>query len=189
MGTALAAVLFGDADPAGRLPVTFPAGAAQGPGSTPATYPGDGTTVAYNEDINVGYRFYDRNGQSPLFPFGHGLSYTTFAVGDLSTSYDSATRTLTVAVTVTNSGSRTGQHVVQLYAALPAAANAEPRRLVGFRKVQLAARAGTRLTFTVPAQDLSVWQSGAWTLPSGLYTLYAGHSSRDLAVQRALTIG
>ncbi len=189
MGTALAAVLFGDTDPAGRLPVTFPASATQGPGSTRATYPGDGTTVAYSEDINVGYRFYDRYGQSPLFPFGHGLSYTSFALGDLSTSYDSVTRTLTVAVSVTNSGSRTGRHVVQLYAALPAAANAEPRRLVGFRKVQLAPRANTRLTFTVPAADLSVWNAGAWSLPSGLYTLYAGHSSRDLAVQRAVAIG
>ncbi|WP_405009963.1 beta-glucosidase H [Kitasatospora sp. NBC_01539] len=188
MGTALAAVLFGDADPAGRLPVTFPAGATQGPGGTTATYPGNGTTVAFDEDIAVGYRFYDRNGQSPLFPFGHGLSYTSFALGDLTTAYDSTARTLTVSVTATNSGSRTGWHVVQLYAALPAAADAEPRRLVGYRKIQLAPRASTRLTFTVTATDLSVWKSGGWSLTPGLHTVYAGHSSRDLAVQRAFTI-
>ncbi|WP_329493561.1 glycoside hydrolase family 3 protein [Kitasatospora herbaricolor] len=188
MGTALAAVLFGDSDPAGRLPVTFPAAPAQGPGSTPATYPGDGTTVAYTEDIAVGYRYYDRNGQSPLFPFGHGLSYTSFALGDLTTSYDASAKLLTATVNVTNSGTRTGWSVVQLYAALPASANAEPRRLVGFRKLQLAPKASTRVTFTVPAEDLSVWQSGAWALVPGLYTVHAGRSSRDLAAQRALTI-
>lgn len=189
MGTALAAVLFGDSDPAGRLPVTFPATPAQGPGSTPATYPGNGTTVSFGEDTAVGYRFYDRNNQSPLFPFGHGLSYTGFALGDLTASYDASARVLTATVNVTNSGARTGWSVVQLYAALPAAADAEPRRLVGFRKVQLAPKASTRVTFTVPAQDLSVWQSGAWSLVPGLYTVHAGRSSRDLAAQRALAIG
>ncbi|MFD0561467.1 glycoside hydrolase family 3 C-terminal domain-containing protein [Kitasatospora saccharophila] len=188
-GTALAAVLFGDSDPAGRLPVTFPANEAQGAGATPATYPGDGTTVAYGEDVAVGYRSYDRHGQNPLFPFGHGLSYTTFAIGDLTLAWDAAASTLTATAKVTNSGTRTGWSVVQLYAALPAAADAEPRRLVGFRKVQLAKGAGTRVTFTVTAQDLSTWQSGAWRLTPGLYTLSAGQSSRDLPVQRTVTLG
>ncbi|MGW4696646.1 beta-glucosidase H [Kitasatospora cineracea] len=188
-GTALAAVLFGDSDPAGRLPVTFPATATQGAGATPATYPGDGTTVAYSEDTAVGYRYYDRYGQNPLFPFGHGLSYTTFAVGDLTLAWDASAKTLTATAKVTNSGTRTGWSVVQLYAALPAAANAEPRRLVGFRKVQLAKGASTRVTFTVTAQDLSTWTSGAWYLTPGLYTLSAGQSSRDLPVQRTITLG
>ncbi|MEV7413326.1 glycoside hydrolase family 3 C-terminal domain-containing protein, partial [Streptomyces althioticus] len=86
-GTAIAAVLFGDSDPAGRLPVTFPTDATQGPGTTPATYPGTSGTVSYDEGIAVGYRFYDARKQEPRFPFGHGLSYTTFAHGSLEATY------------------------------------------------------------------------------------------------------
>ncbi|MGW5639959.1 glycoside hydrolase family 3 C-terminal domain-containing protein, partial [Streptomyces sp. NPDC003832] len=128
-GTALAAVLFGDSDPAGRLPVTFPADATQGPGTTPATYPGTNATVSYDEGTAVGYRFYDARKQEPRFPFGHGLSYTTFAHGSLEATYDAAARQVDVAVTVTNTGRRQGTEVLQVYATLPASAAAEPRRL------------------------------------------------------------
>ncbi|WP_327339539.1 glycoside hydrolase family 3 C-terminal domain-containing protein [Streptomyces sp. NBC_01324] len=187
-GTALAAILFGDADPAGRLPVTFPASASQGPGATPDTYPGNGPAVLHSEGHLVGYRYSDAKNQSPLFPFGHGLSYTTFNLGSLETSYSTGSETLTAAVTVTNSGTREGAEVVQLYAALPSGAQAEPRRLIGFRKVTLAPRASTRLTFSVSARDLSVWNAGAWRLTPGSYTIHAGRSSRNLAVQRVVTI-
>ncbi|MFD4688913.1 glycoside hydrolase family 3 protein [Streptomyces sp. NPDC058463] len=187
-GTALAAVLFGDADPSGRLPVTFPVTASQGPGATTATYPGNGPTVSHSEGHLVGYRYYDAKNQSPLFPFGHGLSYTTFNLGSLETSYNAGSRTLTAAVTLTNSGSREGTDVVQLYAGLPAGAEAEPRRLIGFRKVTLAPGASTRLTFSVTARDLSVWTGAAWKLTSGSYTVYAGRSSRNLPVQRVVAV-
>lgn len=187
-GTALAAILFGDADPAGRLPVTFPASASQGPGATPDAYPGNGPTVFHSEGHLVGYRYYDAKNQSPLFPFGHGLSYTTFSLGSLETSYSAGSRTLTAAVTLTNSGTREGTEVVQLYAALPSGAQAEPRRLIGFRKVTLAPRASTRLNFSVSARDLSVWNADAWKLTPGSYTIHAGRSSRNLAVQRVVTI-
>lgn len=188
MGTALAAVLFGDTDPAGRLPVTFPADTSQGPGTTPATYPGTGARVDYAEGTAIGYRFFDARNQTPRFPFGHGLSYTTFALGGLEASYSAATRSVTASLTVTNSGSRRGTETVQLYAALPAAAGSDPRRLVAFGKVPLDRGASTRLTFTIPARDLAVWSSGAFTTTPGQYVLYAGRSSRDLAVQRAFTI-
>ncbi|MFD4031189.1 glycoside hydrolase family 3 protein [Streptomyces sp. NPDC058637] len=187
-GTALAAILFGDADPSGRLPVTFPVSESQGPGATPATYPGNGPTVSHGEGHLVGYRYYDAKNQSPLFPFGHGLSYTTFGLGSLETSYDTGSRTLTAAVTLTNAGTREGTEVVQLYAALPPGAQAEPRRLIGFRKVTLAPRASTRLTFVVSARDLSVWTAGAWKLTPGSYTVHAGRSSRSLAVQRVVAV-
>lgn len=81
MGTALAAVLFGDSDPSGRLPITYPADTSQGPGTTTATYPGKNGTVSFDEGTSIGYRYYDAKGQQPQFPFGHGLSYTTFAHG------------------------------------------------------------------------------------------------------------
>ncbi|MGP3634183.1 glycoside hydrolase family 3 protein [Streptomyces sp. 24-1644] len=188
MGTALAEVLYGDADPAGRLPVTFPADPAQGPGVTPATYPGVGGEVSFAEGTAIGYRFYDARGQTPLHPFGHGLSYTSFALGSLEAAYDAAAKELTVSVGVTNTGSRRGVEVVQLYAGLPAAAAADPRRLIGFRKVRLEARGTTRLTFVVPARDLSVWSGGGWSLVPGRYTVHAGRSSRDLSLRRVVTV-
>ncbi|MEU2544309.1 glycoside hydrolase family 3 C-terminal domain-containing protein [Streptomyces roseolus] len=189
MGTALAAVLFGDSDPAGRLPVTFPAGPAQGPGTTPATYPGTNATVAYDEGTAIGYRYYDAKGQRPLFPFGHGLSYTTFAHGSLEAAYDATAQAVTLSVTVTNSGDREGTDVVQVYATLPAAAAAEQRRLVAFRKLTLAPGAGRRVTFTIPSADLAVWSSGAWTLVRGLYTFATARDARTMTAQRAVTIG
>ncbi|MBM7054323.1 beta-glucosidase [Streptomyces durocortorensis] len=188
MGTALAAVLYADSDPSGRLPVAFPADASQGPGTTPATYPGTGARVEYAEGTSVGYRFFDAKNQSPRFPFGHGLSYTTFALGGLEVSYSASTQQVTASVAVTNSGGRQGTEVVQLYAALPAAAGSDPRRLVAFRKVTLDKGASTRLDFTVPARDLAVWSSGAFKTLPGQYLLLAGRSSRDLTVQRAFTI-
>ncbi|WEH38293.1 glycoside hydrolase family 3 C-terminal domain-containing protein [Streptomyces sp. AM 2-1-1] len=189
MGTALAAVLFGDSDPSGRLPVTFPTDATQGPGTTPATYPGTNGTVSFAEGISVGYRYYDAAGQQPRFPFGHGLSYTSFAHGSLAVAQDQAGGDVTLSVTVTNTGPRRGTEVVQVYATLPASAAAEPRRLVAFRKVTLDPAGSRRLTFTVPREDLSVRQSGTWILAPGLYTFATARSSRQLTAQRSLTVG
>ncbi|WP_327673462.1 MULTISPECIES: glycoside hydrolase family 3 C-terminal domain-containing protein [unclassified Streptomyces] len=188
-GTALASVLFGDTDPGGRLPVTFPADAGQGPGTTTATYPGTNGTVTYDEGINVGYRHYDSNGQRPRFPFGHGLSYTTFTHGSLEAAYDAAAKKVTVSVTVTNTGTRAGTDVVQLYATLPDAASAEPRRLVAFHKVSLPAKKSTRLELSVPVAELRVWKSGRWTLVPGSYTFAVARSSRDVTAQRTVTVG
>lgn len=188
MGTALAAVLFGDSDPSGRLPVTFPASTTQGPGTTTATYPGKNATVSYDEGTAIGYRYYDTKGQQPLFPFGHGLSYTTFAHGSLEAAHDTVSKTTTLSVTVTNSGNRQGTDVIQVYGTLPAAAAAEPRRLVAFRKLTLAPGASQRVTFTIPADDLTIWSAGAWKLIPGLYTFATARNSRTTTAQRAVTI-
>ncbi|WP_425826144.1 glycoside hydrolase family 3 protein [Streptomyces fractus] len=189
MGTALASILFGDRDPGGRLPVTFPADASQGPGTTTATYPGTDGTVSYAEGTSIGYRYYDAKGQQPRFPFGHGLSYTAFAHGSLQVSYDAGTKQVTLAVTVTNTGTRPGTEVVQVYATLPSAAQAEPRRLVAFRKVSLAAKASSRIELTIPASDLTVWAAGRWSLVVGRYTFAVARSSRDITTRRTVTIG
>lgn len=188
MGTGLAAVLFGDSDPSGRLPVTFPADAGQGPGTTSASYPGTNGTVSYDEGIAVGYRYYDAKGQQPRFPFGHGLSYTTFAHGSLEASYDPTAENVTLTVTVTNTGRRRGTDVVQVYATLPTAAAAEPRRLVAFQKVTLPPAGSRKLRITVPAQDLTVWKAGTWTLVPGPYAFATARSSRDVIAHRVLTI-
>ncbi|CAM5721171.1 Glycosyl hydrolase OS=Streptomyces alboniger OX=132473 GN=CP975_10745 PE=3 SV=1 [Streptomyces alboniger] len=188
-GTAIAAVLFGDSDQAGRLPVTFPTDATQGPGTTPATYPGTNGTVAYDEGIAVGHRFYDAKKQEPRFPFGHGLSYTAFAHGSLEATYDAAAKQITVEVTVTNTGRRSGTEVLQVYATLPASAAAEPRRLVAFRKVTLPKAGTERVSLKIPARDLTVWKAGALTLVPGAYTFATARSSRALTAQRTLTLG
>ena len=100
-GTAIAAVLFGDADPAGRLPVTFPASDTQGPApvTQPERYPGVNGVESYGEGLDVGYRWYDATGQRPLFPFGYGLSYQSFAVSGVTASYDRSSGAATVVVT------------------------------------------------------------------------------------------
>ncbi|GGV68824.1 glycosyl hydrolase [Streptomyces longisporoflavus] len=188
MGTALAAVLFGDSDPGGRLPVTFPKDATQGPGTSQTAYPGVNGTVTFGENTAVGYRYYDTKNQTPRFPFGHGLSYTAFTHGSLEAAWDKTAQQATLAVTVTNTGTRTGTAVVQVYASLPSGAAAEPRRLVAFRKLSLAAKASSRLEITIPADDLTVWQSGKWQLTPGTYTLAVAHSSRDLTAQRTISV-
>lgn len=96
---------------------------------------------------------------------------------------------MTFAVTVTNTGSRHGTEVVQIYATLPSAASAEPRHLVAFGKVSLDRGAAQRLVFTIAPEDLMVWDSGNWTLIPGLYTFAAARASRDITGQRTLTIG
>ena len=92
-GTAIAALLFGDVDPSGRLPVTFPASNSQGPATQPAEFPGVDGNADYNEGIDVGYRYYEAHDQQPLFPFGFGLSYTSFRLGHLDVRRDGAGQT------------------------------------------------------------------------------------------------
>ena len=105
-GTSLASILFGQTDPSGHLPVTFPASLSQVPASTTAQFPGNGSQVQYSEGIDVGYRWYDANTFTPLFPFGFGLSYTQFAFSNLQISPGTVdgTQDVQVSATVTNTG-------------------------------------------------------------------------------------
>jgi len=180
-GTALANVLFGMTDPGGHLPVTFPTSLSQVPASTTAQFPGDGTDVFYSEGVDVGYRFYDAKSETPLFPFGYGLSYTTFAFSNLRISRPSVTGTGNeqVSATITNTGSRTGSDVAQLYVGDPASTGEPPRSLQGFQRVTLAPRRSARVSFTVTPQQLSWWSDTAngWTQTPGTYRVYVGDSS------------
>ena len=187
-GNAIAALLFGDVNPSGHLPETFPAGPGQGVahGGTVLTpnhqFPGNGTTVDYGEGIDVGYRYYDTRGQVPLFPFGYGLSYTTFAYSGLQVH--GGPHGATAAVTVTNTGSRAGAAVAQLYLTDPAAAGEPPYQLKGFQKVALGPGQSQRLTFRVTGQDMSYYQGAArgWVAAPGRYVVSVGRDERDLAV-------
>jgi beta-glucosidase len=196
-GTALASVLFGDTDPSGHLPVTFPTDLSQVPASTPAEFPGVNGQVLYSEGIDVGYRYYDANNETPLFPFGYGLSYTHFSYSNLAvtprqvqngSSNPGATSCgcngqagtqVTVSATVTNTGKVAGSDVAQLYLGDPASAGEPPRQLKGFSKVTLKPGQSTTVQFTLNGHDLSYWDDAAngWVLPDGQYQVYVGDSS------------
>ena len=187
-GAGTAAVIFGDADPGGRLPITFPAGPEQGPATQAAEYPGVNGVARYNEGILVGYRWYDQHQQQPLFPFGFGLSYTEFRFSDLTLKHNGDA--VTVELTVSNAGERSGSDVVQVYVEEPAAAQEPPSQLKGFAKVSLQPGEKKRVTIAVPIQSLSWWneQGHGWELSSGSYEFKAGESSRDIRLRDHLSL-
>jgi beta-glucosidase len=186
-GTAIASLLFGDTDPSGRLPMTFPASERQGPGSTPATFPGDGVSVRYDEGILVGYRWYDATGARPLFPFGYGLSYTRFRYDDVSVT-GGAHGQVTVRVRVTNTGQRSGAEVVQLYVGGPAQTGEPPKELQAFQRVSLDPGRSTVAAFRLDSRAFAYWDTGTqrWLVAPGRYALMLGGSSRD--IQRTASV-
>jgi beta-glucosidase len=177
-GTALASVLFGQTDPSGHLPVTFPDSLSQVPASTPAQFPGVNGKVLYSEGIDVGYRYYDAHHETPLFPFGYGLSYTSFRFSDLRIIRQPG-RPVTVYATITNTGRVAGADVAQLYLSDPAAATEAPRQLKGFQKVTLRPGQSATVRFSLSGHDLSYWSSAAnrWVVPAGQFGVYVGDSS------------
>jgi beta-glucosidase len=187
-GAAIAPLLFGDADFGGRLPETFPASDAQGPGVTPATFPGVGGKVDYAEGLDVGYRFYDAHGQTPLFPFGFGLSYARFRVADL-TMAPAAAGGLDVRVTVSNRSAREGADVAQIYLKFPAEAGEPPWQLKGFQRVTLGAGETRPVTFHLRPEDFEIFDPalGRWREPVGAFTVRVGQDSRDPGLQRTVT--
>ena len=189
-GTAIAGVLFGSTNPSGHLPVTFPTSLSQVPASTAAQWPGQNGNVQYSEGVDVGYRWYDSQGLTPLFPFGYGLSYTTFSYTNLHVGALTAGGQATVTATVTNTGSRAGADVAQLYVTDPAASGQPPLSLQGFQRVSLAAGASTTVSFPVTQQSLQYWNasSNAWATSTGNYTISVGDSSASLPLTGTLAV-
>jgi beta-glucosidase len=180
-GNALADVLVGDTDPGGRLPTTFPERLQDTPAYT--SYPGDFGTVRYGEGLYVGYRWYDARAIDPLFPFGHGLSYTTVEMGHVSASV-AGSGDVTVDVAVTNTGDRRGSEVIQVYVEPPSGPITHPvRQLAGFAKVTLEPGESTVVPVRVPVRALAHWDPVAttWQVAEGLHGLWVGRSSRDLS--------
>lgn len=190
-GTALARVLFGDADPGGRLPATFPRTADQLPtANNPEAYPGVAETAKYSEGVFIGYRHYDRGGLDPAYPFGHGLSYTDFAYGDpvIRPAKPGSGRLATVSVSVTNTGDRAGTAVPQLYLGLPAPRESvpqPPQQLKGFQRLELSPGQTKRVDFPLDARALSYWDAG-WRIARGCYQVLVGNSSRDIQARAVL---
>lgn len=186
-GGALADVLYGVVNPSGRLAETIPVRLAD----TPAylDFPGEHGHVRYGEGLFVGYRWYDARELEVSFPFGHGLSYTTFAYTDASVTADASG--LTVRVTVTNTGDRDGAEVVQVYTSLPGSAVVRaPRELKGFSKVALAADESRGVEVHVRREDLAYWDTrvDAWVVESGAYVVEVGASSRDIRVAASVDV-
>jgi beta-glucosidase len=187
-------VLFGDVNPSGKLPMTFPKSDADLPTKTPEQYPGikgaDGRyTANYSEGVFVGYRHYDQNKVEPLFPFGHGLSYTKFWYTGLSVSRR-GNGDVTVGVNVTNVGHRAGSEAVQLYVGAPSAAPVPmpPQQLQGFGKVHLRPFHTKRVTFTLSQRAFSYWDvaSDGWKVAPGRYPIGVGSSSRDIRLRASV---
>jgi beta-glucosidase len=182
-GNAIAALLFGDVNFSGKLPVTFPTSLDQVPAHTPEQWPGVSGKVHYTEGLQVGYRWYDAQDVTPLFPFGYGLSYTTFRFSNLHVSGTlGAHAKVQVTARVTNTGKRAGAEVAQLYLGDPASTGEPARQLKGFAKVNLRPGQSKDVHFTVSAQDGSYWNTDdqRWTLAAGTYTVAVGDSSRSL---------
>jgi beta-glucosidase len=191
-GNALAEVLFGDANPSGRLPTTFPRRIED----TPAfgNYPGENGAVTYGEGILVGYRWYDARTIEPRFPFGHGLSYSTFAYGPLSLSsaQGRASDALEVALDVTNRGPVAGAEVVQLYVGARSPRLARPpRELAAFEKVPLAPGETKTVRFRLDPRDFACYDPArpGWVVEPGDFEIAAGASSRDLRSRARYVLG
>jgi beta-glucosidase len=187
-GAGIAAVLFGDADPGGRLPMTFPVAENQGPGAAPEEYPGVNGVAHYNEGVLIGYRYYDKHHQTPLFPFGHGLSYTDFVLSDLKVDRDAGD--LIVQLMTKNTGARTGSDVVQVYVEEPSDAQEPPSQLKGFEKVSLLPGESREITIRIPVEELAAWSESeqAWKLFAGNYKIKVGESSRKIALSATFTL-
>jgi beta-glucosidase len=188
-GTALAGLLFGDANFSGRLPVTFPQSLADVPAHTTAQWPGENGHVQYSEALQVGYRWYDAQNKAPMFPFGYGLSYTTFGYGGLTVGAPAADGSVAVGFDVTNTGSRAGAEVAQAYVTQPAAAGEPPRSLRGFRRVTLNPGQSAHVSLTLDARSFQTWTDGAWASTAGTHTIAIGSSSRDLRLTGTVAIG
>lgn len=187
-GEALADLLFGDAEPGGRLPTTFGHTVADYPTSDDAAFPGVNDVARYEEGIFVGYRYFDAHDISPAFPFGHGLSYTSVAYGQPSVTEDGDG--FAVTVPVENTGGHHGKAVVQVYARKAAAPVPTPEReLVGFEVTTLEVGEQRTLTVSVDRSDFEYYdEQTGWTLSTGENQLFVGRSARDIVAEFDVSI-
>ena len=186
-GHALAALLFGDENFSGRLPVSFPKSLDDLPARTPAQFPGRRDTVQYSEGIDVGYRWYDRRNIEPLFPFGHGLSYTRFAYGNLVVGARDAAGNVPVSFDLANTGARAGAEVAQVYVGQPAGTGASPKSLAGFCRVMLQPGESRRVTVTLEGRAFQYW-NGRWAAAAGTNRILVGASARAVKLTGSVDI-
>lgn len=190
-GNALANILFGDVNPSGKLPLTFPKKWEDTPVAD--SYPGEKEVAYYTEGIFVGYRWYDKKNIEPLFPFGYGLSYTTFEFSDLKLSKKSMTEndTLIIKATIKNTGKIAGEEVVQLYISdKKASVEREVKSLKGFKRVSLKPNESKTVTMKIDKSALSFYDvdSKSWVVEPGEFEVLVGNSSRNILLKDTFTI-
>jgi beta-glucosidase len=187
-GEATAALLLGETSPAGKLPVTFPRLATDAPTAVPGRYPGEDRVATYDEGVLVGYRWYDTRQIAPLFPFGHGLSYTTFEYSRLEVrkrddGFD-------IRFAVRNTGTRRGAEVAQVYLGPPAKPEVPmaAQQLAGFERLELDPGESRTLSIHIGARQLSYWSTAksGWVQPRGGRPVQIGSSSRDIRLRGKL---
>jgi beta-glucosidase len=196
-GNAIAAILYGDVDPAGKLPLTFPRTATAIPTGTSGQWPGIHGISTYSEKLNVGYRWYDATNTQPLFPFGYGLSYTTFRLSHLFVApkniqwvSSGSHPTVDVRVSVTNTGKLDGAEVVQIYVEQPSKNGEPPRQLRAFAKVTLKPGQTRQVDMPLDRRSFAIYNptAHAWKFPGGTYRILAGTSSRNLSLHRDVKV-
>ena len=190
-GNAIADVLFGRTNPSGRLPQTFPRRLEDNPAYL--NYPGENGQVHYGEGLFIGYRYYDKKKVAPLFPFGFGLSYTTFRYDNLRLSVQEIgpDDLLEARVEITNTGSRRGTEVAQLYVADPVSALTRPEKeLRGFARVELDPGERRTVTMTLDREALAYYDdlAGQWVAEAGQFTVLVGSSSAHIHASASCTL-
>jgi len=184
-GNAIADVVFGDVNPSGKLPLSFPVRNEDNPAFL--NYISDDNRVLYGEDVYVGYRFYDKTKRAPAFPFGHGLSYTTFSLSSLTISTTAAEEDITLTLKITNTGSLPGAEVLQAYISPHTPSIARPvKELKGFTKVFLQAGESATAEIKMPRKyATSFYHEGrdAWASEAGVYDVLVGSSSAELPLK------
>ncbi|WP_082881206.1 beta-glucosidase [Lederbergia galactosidilytica] len=190
-GSAIADILFGFANPSGKLSETFPERISHNPAHL--TYPGENGKVHYHEGVFVGYRYYDKKEIQPLFPFGHGLSYTEFKYDSIHVNKEAIQddETVEVTVTVRNSGAMAGMEVIQLYVHDQESSVIRPlKELKKFKKVQLNPGEAKQITFTLSKQDFAFYDvlSQGWQVETGSFDLFIGRSVADIRLTKTIHI-
>ncbi|CEG66924.1 hypothetical protein RMATCC62417_03418 [Rhizopus microsporus] len=178
-GNSLADIVTGKVNPSGRLPYTIAKKASDYP-----LKPDPAHNVVYKEKLLMGYKWFDANNVTPLFPFGHGLSYTNFTYSGLKVKAKGSGKSskVTATVTIKNTGHLDGAEIPQLYLSFPESANEPPKLLRGFEKVFIKSGKKEKVEFDLTSTELSIWDtdSKAWVVPSGKFTVHVGASSRDI---------
>ena len=192
-GNALADVLTGKVNPSGKLPFTFPVALEESPAHNLHTFPGDHLTANYKEGILVGYRWYDTKKIETLYPFGSGLSYTSFEYSQLHTNKKTyATgETITATIKIKNAGKVDGKETVQLYISKPeSVVERAEKELKAFKKVMVPAGKEVMVTLNIPVQDLAYYDEGTskWVIEPGIYKLMAAASSKDIRSTETISI-
>jgi beta-glucosidase len=192
VGNAITNVLFGDVNPSGKLPLTFPKKLSDSPAhKSERTFPGVDEKVFYDEGIYVGYRYFDKEQTEPLFPFGYGLSYTTFNYENLKLNKEKFSKndTVTVSVDIVNTGNRFGTEIIQLYVQdIESSTDRPPKELKQFEKVKLKPNERKTVELNLNFDDFSFYDDStrSWVVEPGTFNILLGSSSRDIHLQKEI---